>query len=520
MSLISLNIGTRPRAVRGEFPPLGRNAFRVLGLAAPASQREVFEAASGLRLALKLGVEKSFEEDAAWLGPVSRAEPEVRDALGRLTDPARRAEERLLWFHAPPPAGAESVEALVTEADALLLRGDAAARHDAALLLLAGLSVLDPSLRAPEAWARCFGLWRGLTEGEEFWSLLVALDLKGEYEQLVTYGEARELRRRVPRLVSEPLAGRAKSDAVRGRAGFCGRALVVLRAGGLPPPLLDEYENDILGPLEDRLQGECEAVFERAETGSRGSALTGHDRGSIYNFAWRTFEYEFKPKLAAFAAAGGAENPSVRRALEHAALKLSWLAARYRANDQPDTALKALGQARLLAPPGSSAALQLEEELSGLGHPTASAARAADDTAEAAEYAASLAKELDARREPPAPPPFEGPPSPAPRNWVSEAAGGVSHLAVWLLMLAGCYLLGTCGVIKPGRSGRYKPPGYNFNYNFNYNYRPNLNLKDLNLDAIPYPPPTTTTRAPERRRPPRRRGGGNATRNANAGARR
>jgi len=519
MSLVSLNIGTRPVPARGEFPPLERNAFRVLGLAASGSQREVFEAETGLRLALKLGVEKSFETDASWLGPVARAEGDVRDALGRLADPARRAEERLFWFHSPAPAGPQSAEALTAEADALLLRGSPAARHDAALLLLAGLSVLDPSLRAPEVWARCFGLWRSLVEGEEFWSLLVALDLKGEYEQLITYGEARGLRRRVPRLVSEPLAERAKSAAVGGRFGFCRRALVVLRGAGLPSALLDEYENEILGPLEDRLQQECEAVFERAEAVARGLALSRFERGSSYNFAWRTFEQEFKPKLAAFVAAGGAANPSVRRALERAALKLSGLALKYQANEQPDTALKALRQARLLVPPGSAAVLQLEEELRGLGHTTTTAPQGADD---ADEYAASLAKELDARREPPAAPPLEQSAS-SGGGWLSDLPGCLTNVVVWVLMLGGCYLLSMCGTGKSGRSGRLPPPVYNFNYNhnvnFNYNYRPNLNFDLRNLNSLLDPPPKTNGGRPERRRPRRRRGNANAPRDANSGAR-
>ncbi|MDQ3803639.1 MAG: hypothetical protein M3416_07400, partial [Acidobacteriota bacterium] len=67
--------------------PVARSAFRTLGLTASASQAEVFEAAEALRLALKLGVEKKFDGDLAWLGSVARAEADVRDATGRLSDP-------------------------------------------------------------------------------------------------------------------------------------------------------------------------------------------------------------------------------------------------------------------------------------------------------------------------------------------------------------------------------------------------------------------------------------------------
>ncbi|HEX8190525.1 MAG TPA: hypothetical protein VF586_19355, partial [Pyrinomonadaceae bacterium] len=58
----------------GLFEPSARSAFRVLGLGARAAQREVFDAAASLRLALKVGARKTFEGDAAWLGEVARKE--------------------------------------------------------------------------------------------------------------------------------------------------------------------------------------------------------------------------------------------------------------------------------------------------------------------------------------------------------------------------------------------------------------------------------------------------------------
>ena len=87
----------------GLFEPAARDAFRVLGLGAGAAQGEVFDAASSLRLALKVGVRKRFEGDAAWLGEVARKESDVRDAVGRLSEPVQRARERLYWFHLPAP---------------------------------------------------------------------------------------------------------------------------------------------------------------------------------------------------------------------------------------------------------------------------------------------------------------------------------------------------------------------------------------------------------------------------------
>ena len=71
------------------FEPVAHSAFRTLGLAACASQREVGEAASSVRLALKVGVCKSFDSDLAWLGQPARGEPiRERPASGGLDLPA------------------------------------------------------------------------------------------------------------------------------------------------------------------------------------------------------------------------------------------------------------------------------------------------------------------------------------------------------------------------------------------------------------------------------------------------
>src|SRR5215208_3189164 len=160
----------------GLFGPAARGAFRVLGLGAGAAQGEVFDAAASLRLALKVGVRKTFEGDAAWLGEVARRESDVRDAVGRLSEPVQRARERLFWFQQPAPRTQVSTVAELTAAveevlkrvpvepfdrdganekqGARLADDAAAALHDAALLALAGVVRLDPTLSAGEAWAR------------------------------------------------------------------------------------------------------------------------------------------------------------------------------------------------------------------------------------------------------------------------------------------------------------------------------------------------------------------------------
>ena len=349
------------KPTEGRFRPAARSAFRALGLAATAAQGEVFDAVSGVRLALKLGVRKTFEGDLPWLGPVGRGESEVRDALGRLSEPAQRARERLFWFHGPVPAGpAPAVAELMRAVEAVLARGSggagdpggghvsAAALHDAALLALAGLARLDAALLEEGAWARAFALWRRLFEGEEFWSLLVAADLKGHYEQAVTFGEVAELRLRAPRLVSEFVAGRGFDAARAGDARLCLRALRVLRGAGLPRPLLDEYEQEAVGPFEDAAVEKLDAAFAWV---GLVSVQDGARRRNYCNEAWRKFD-NLRPRLAEFAGLAGADSYAARRVFEHAASKLLRLAEGFEAAGRREEALFVCLKARALAPPG------------------------------------------------------------------------------------------------------------------------------------------------------------------------
>src|SRR5215207_6657964 len=364
----------------GLFGPTARGAFRVLGLGAGAAQGEVFDAAASLRLALKVGVRKTFEGDAAWLGEVARRESDVRDAVGRLSEPGQRARERLFWFHLPAPRARVSTTAELTAAAEELLKRvptrpsnsdeaggvrladeAAAALHDAALLALAGVVRLDPTLREVEAWARAFRLWRRLFGCEEFWSLLVALDLKGDYEQPVTFGEVAELRRAAQRVVYAHAAGRARDAAGRGELREAARALGLLRGAELPATLLREYEEETAGPAEDRLTEELDAAF--TWVGLPGFDLKpAAERRNHCNDAWRRFEL-VRPRLADFARLAGPDSFYARRVFEHAASKLFKLAVSFEEAGQAQEALFVCLRARALAPPESEELAAVEAKL-------------------------------------------------------------------------------------------------------------------------------------------------------------
>lgn len=474
------------------FEPVARSAFRVLGLAACASRRESADAASSVRLALKVGVRKTFDSDLAWLGRVGREESDVRDAMGRLSEPARRAFERLFWFDAPPTvAHVSNVEELERAVSSLSPVEDDVP-HDAALLSLAGLARLDPELRAAEAWARAFALWRRVFESEEFWSRLVASDLRGDFEQLVTYAEVRRLRESAPRVVSRPVAERARDAAVRSDARECGRALALLRGAWLPPTLLEEYEREALGPLEDSLTEKIDTAFGwlYIVTVERRGAATVRNYA---NGAWRRFK-AVAPDLSEFARAAGASHYAARRVLKHAASKLLVLSESFGEAGRREESLFVALKAHALAPPDSEERTKAWAKLGTLG-----AGRAVTEKTED-EYADALERELSDAREPEKL--FKDDPKgdktldslfKTHADWDSRrAARERSNFRFGLLTFAAfvctCFALQRCGGIstRPSRTfpGGFPAPTYTpFQMNLNYNYNLNLNIQ-------PYPMPT------------------------------
>jgi hypothetical protein len=516
----------RKRDERGrQLEPVALNAFRALGLPASASQGEIHERAAALRLAHKLGVEKTFDADLPWLGPFARAEADVRDALGRLADPPRRILERLFWFHAVPELEPPSKPAQIREAvDGLLRAGTPWARHDAALLSLAALQRLDPEFRERDAWAHAYALWREVWGRDEFWSLLVATDLRGEFEQLANYGEAGALRERAPRLLTSQVAESARAAVARDDFEAGARALSVLRAASLPAALLSEYENAALGPVEDRAETLCDDAFGMVALFSDGGEEERLRHKYFFDEAWKNFHWRLKPFLARFLLLAGADSYSLRRSCEHAAENLNALGASYNRRGFGPQSVHLYRQARALAPPGSAALAEAEEGLRTLDPSAALPAR--DEPG----YAAALSAELTDMSVPPKL--FEGGMPAAPSAGAGDTVGGcLGQVAFYVFAVALCFMLNKCGVINTRRSGT-PPPTFNFNFNYNaprvvippmprlepLNTSPRTTPtpakktrrgrrpagvqqkagEDVGTEAVPPPPPTTTNRAPRR----------------------
>jgi rhodanese-related sulfurtransferase len=347
--------------------PLANNAFRLLGLSCHASQSEIYASAAALRRALKLGVVKTPAHHIAWLGSLDRTENDVRDAVSRLGIPAQRIYERFFWFFDPQAAAKEPGFASLPETDAHpAAAGSASARHDIALLSLAVMLRRDPALELAGDWQRVYALWKEVIEDREFWSSLMAADLKGDFEQATTFAEIADLRARAWRLVTAPPKEIANDAVVRKDYAQAGRALAVLCGGGLPQTLADEYEQEILGPVED----EFDVLLNVAFTRYRYEVKTNQsidERRETCRRAHARFNEEVRPALKKILELAGAQSAFTRRVFAAAADALDELAEGFETGFDHESRVRMLRKAWQLAPPASASLLLVEEHLAAAG---------------------------------------------------------------------------------------------------------------------------------------------------------
>ncbi|HYO62490.1 MAG TPA: hypothetical protein VER08_02425, partial [Pyrinomonadaceae bacterium] len=304
----------------------------------------------------------------------------------------RRPRPRLFWFHtaaAVPPT--LNLRTLGPAVEALLASDEPSALHDAALLAHASLLALDPELKHVPLWERALALWNDAAARDPFWSLLVGADLKGDFEQLATHGEVRELRGEVMRLVTAPLADAAREAVAREDANASRTALALLRGAGLAPELLAEYENEILSPFEERFEFLCEEAFIWCSMMDAARAWDGMERACDSTLL--KFNENIKPALLDFLRLAGSRGPLSRRVFSKAATGLGHLAEAYRLSGEPESALRTARKARALAPPDSAALVGVGRVLRTLGEDEPADERTED------EYHERLSRELRPRPE-------------------------------------------------------------------------------------------------------------------------
>ncbi len=97
------------------------NAFRVMGLPADSSLKDITQRVNEIRVKVSLGINVSYEFDFDWMGKVDRSEQNVINALQRLENPISRWKEEIFWFWIDTEADKSAVD--------FLTRGDRQSAH-------------------------------------------------------------------------------------------------------------------------------------------------------------------------------------------------------------------------------------------------------------------------------------------------------------------------------------------------------------------------------------------------------
>jgi hypothetical protein len=306
---------------RNDSPVLdwvSRNAFRVLGLSASAPLSAIYEADEATRRAAKLGTVRKTPWDLDFCGIVGRSEVAARDAVGRLTDPIQRLNERLLWVHDPGAirhATPQTIAQLATRTSGPF------ASHDAAFFKLLSVCLTDPGFSEREPWIDALASWKSALENDEYWAALIDLEMDGGFEPMAEVTDIRSVRAQAAKAVAEIPSGVARAALAAGKNALARRALQVLALSKLDESLVDDAQSDALRHVVEQLEGRCTAIGDecRGKVERRhGAVIVAANRAACEKAVAR-FDAEVQPRISEIFAMVGADSEVSRGPREMAA---------------------------------------------------------------------------------------------------------------------------------------------------------------------------------------------------------
>lgn len=308
---------TQNVSLKTSFDVIDNNAYRILGLSAEASQRDIHEANSSIRRAIKIGVNKTTSWDLPWLGSTTRTEKDLQAAIGKLTNPAQRLHERLFWFsgNAAPlnEATIESLSSAISEFEAR------ANSHDLALVKLVYANLIDPELKNKNLWIGAITLWEEVIDSDDYWPSLLDMDMVGEFEPFATIEEVENLKLNVYRLICSKLLALANEGVVTKNEGICKQVFNILRDSKIPRNIFYEFETQVFGSLEDEFIELCEQIRNDSNNSLNKQDTNALDNIKTCTTALNRFNNEVQPGLNRLLNLSGQNTELANRVKEEAA---------------------------------------------------------------------------------------------------------------------------------------------------------------------------------------------------------
>lgn len=175
-----------------DIQSVSANAYRVLGLAAGASQAEVDGAARRMRLCADEGSSIVNDTPDA-LPPFHRTRQNIESAVARLTHPETRVVERVLWFCKPAAAAtslgdARGIKGRPTP-DEPSWPSDIAQSHDRSLAMVCAITGRGPLSYDWDLWKRAATEIGRLAQSSEYGDWLQRIEADGGFDKPATSGE-------------------------------------------------------------------------------------------------------------------------------------------------------------------------------------------------------------------------------------------------------------------------------------------------------------------------------------------
>jgi len=302
---------------------LKSNAFRVLGIPACATLPEIHKAAARIRKLALLGLSNTTEIDIPFLGEKPCTEVAIRAAVGRLENPVQRLHERLFWIQAPQEMQDMYESAIPSQLN------QSGRNHDQALrnLFVALEADLDDSGIA--LWVSAIRAWNQVINDDEYWSLCLMLEEKGNFEPPAFPSEVNALRDIAVGLAAEPLVIAARNALAFGDSSTVHRILGAFTDLIDTGPWAANAQFDIVAPLCERFRGSCQSIRQEFDSKIIRRSGAGETNKLFCDVELEQFRSGIKPDLDRIVQLLQPGDPLAQESREQAALCLAGIASDY-----------------------------------------------------------------------------------------------------------------------------------------------------------------------------------------------
>ena len=218
-------------------------------------------------------------------------------AIGRIENPAQRLSDRLFWFQVTNKVlDAQTTSRLVNS-----FNGNpeavAALNHDNALHLLFTAIKGDLNDAGVKLWVQALRAWHRVVVDDNYWSLTLSLEERGDFEPRALPSEIDALRDDAVRLAAEPFVASARDAVARNDVSTVRRISAAFEelkdSGSWAAKSLD----DIALPVLEHFQRLCTALREE----SLGKIVQNNDamkrNKNVCDAALNRFRTEAEPEL-------------------------------------------------------------------------------------------------------------------------------------------------------------------------------------------------------------------------------